>query len=130
MSGDAGQRFSLPHGRVMIHQPSHSIRGRTTDVEIAATEAERTKATLVRIIAQQTGKDDGEIRAMLENDYHLTPEQARELKVIDGVVSSSEDVFAKEGSGGGGGGATAAVATEGGEGAKSADAGEGKSKGG
>ena len=36
--GAHGKRFSLPHARIMIHQPSGGARGMASDIEIQANE--------------------------------------------------------------------------------------------
>ena len=37
-SGAAGKRYSLPHSRVMIHQPLGGFQGQASDIEIHARE--------------------------------------------------------------------------------------------
>ena len=50
--GAKGKRYSLPHSRILIHQPSMSgLAGQATDIEIYAREILRMRDTLNRIIA-------------------------------------------------------------------------------
>ena len=37
-AGAAGKRYSLPHARIMTHQPSGGFQGQATDIEIHAKE--------------------------------------------------------------------------------------------
>lgn len=42
-AGTKGKRYSLPHSRIMIHQPSGGYHGQATDIEIHANEILRVK---------------------------------------------------------------------------------------
>ena len=37
-AGEKGKRFSLPHSRIMVHQPSAGFQGQATDIQIHAKE--------------------------------------------------------------------------------------------
>ncbi len=45
-AGSKGKRFSLPHSRIMIHQPLGGARGQATDIEIQTREMLRLKQLL------------------------------------------------------------------------------------
>ena len=64
----------MPHGRIMLHQPSNSV-SRTTahDVMIKALELQETKQRLVSIISRHTGVPEAEVG----NDRTLTRALAR-----------------------------------------------------
>ena len=56
LSGGAkGKRMSLPHSRIMIHQPLGGARGQASDIEIQAAETGRIKRTLNQLMASHTG---------------------------------------------------------------------------
>ena len=59
--GAKGKRMILPHAKVMIHQPSGGAQGQATDIRIVAEEIDKTKATLNRLLAENTGKPYEEI---------------------------------------------------------------------
>jgi ATP-dependent Clp protease protease subunit len=50
-AGTKGKRFSLPHARIMIHQPIGGFQGQATDIEIHAKEMLKMKDTLNKILA-------------------------------------------------------------------------------
>ncbi len=54
-----GKRLATPNARIMIHQPliGGVIRGQATDLEIQAKEMLKTRAMIVEIYADATGKD-------------------------------------------------------------------------
>ncbi|HSP00656.1 MAG TPA: ATP-dependent Clp protease proteolytic subunit, partial [Thioalkalivibrio sp.] len=49
--GAKGKRFSLPHSRVMIHQPLGGFQGQATDIDIHAREILKVRAELNSILA-------------------------------------------------------------------------------
>jgi ATP-dependent Clp protease protease subunit len=90
--GAKGKRFSLPHSRILIHQPSMTgLAGQATDIEIYAREILRMRDTLNQIIAEATGQPLERIERDVERDYILEPAQALEYGLIDRVVASARD---------------------------------------
>ncbi len=91
-AGTAGMRYSLPHSRIMIHQPSGGFRGQATDIEIHARETLRLKDSLNRIMASHSGQTPERIAELTERDNFLGAEEAVELGLIDRVLTSREDL--------------------------------------
>ena len=85
-AGEKGKRFSLPNSRIMVHQPSAGFQGQATDVEIHANEVISLKKRLNFIYAKHTKKSEDEIKAALERDNFMSPEEAKEFGLIDKVV--------------------------------------------
>src|SRR5579872_2455151 len=68
--GSKGKRYSLPHSRILIHQPTLSgLAGRATDIEIYAKEILRMRDTLDRIIADVTGQSLERVERDVYRDY-------------------------------------------------------------
>ena len=88
-SGAKGKRFALPHSKVMIHQPSHSAKGRVTDMEIDLKEGLAVKEMLATIMAKNTGQKLGKIKSDMERDYWMTPEEAKAYGLIDEVITKA-----------------------------------------
>jgi ATP-dependent Clp protease protease subunit len=87
--GSKGKRYSLPHSRILIHQPSMSgLAGQATDIDIYAKEILRMRETLNDILAQATGQAMDRIARDVDRDYILEPQQALEYGLIDRVISS------------------------------------------
>jgi ATP-dependent Clp protease, protease subunit len=90
--GAKGKRYSLPHSRILIHQPSMSgLGGQATDIEIYAREILRMRDTLNRILADATGQPVDRIERDVDRDYILGPAEALEYGLIDRVITSSRD---------------------------------------
>jgi ATP-dependent Clp protease protease subunit len=91
-AGTKGKRFSLPHARIMMHQPSAGIGGTAVDIAIQAENLEYTKSLMHRLIAQATGQTVDTIEADSDRDRWFTAEQAREYGMVDQVVTTLGDV--------------------------------------
>jgi len=89
-----GKRFSTKNSRIMIHQPliSGVIRGQATDLDIQAKEMLKTRAMIVDIYADATGKPAEVIEKALDRDNWMSPEEAIKFGLIDKVVSSYKDL--------------------------------------
>ena len=85
--GAIGKRSSLPHSKIMIHQPwTQGIGGQVTDVEIHAKELIKTRDSLYQILAKGTGKTMEQIAKDCDRDYFLTADEAKEYKLIDSII--------------------------------------------
>jgi ATP-dependent Clp protease protease subunit len=54
-AGTKGKRSTLPHARVMIHQPLAGMQGQATDIEIHAREILKGRDTINALYAHHTG---------------------------------------------------------------------------
>jgi len=85
-AGTPGKRRSLPHSRVLIHQPLGGARGQASDIEIQAREILRMKKLLNEILASHTGQDPGRIKVDTERDNIMTALEAQEYGILDEVI--------------------------------------------
>src|SRR5260370_9340031 len=89
--GTKGKRYSLPHSRILIHQPSMSgLGGQATDIDIYAREILRMRESLNQILAKATGQPVEKIARDVDRDYILEPDQALEYGLIDRIISSRQ----------------------------------------
>ncbi len=86
-SGTKGKRFALPHSEVMIHQPLGGARGQASDIQIQAEQILKTKATLNRILAGNTGKSLEVIERDTDRDNYMTAEEAMAYGLVDKVIA-------------------------------------------
>ena len=86
-AGAKGKRFSLPHARVLIHQPSlGGLSGQATDIDIQAREILRMREITNNILVRHTGQPIEKIEKDVERDYIMIAEQAKEYGVVDQII--------------------------------------------
>lgn len=87
-SGAKGKRFALPNSDIMIHQPLvGGMQGQATDIKIHADHLLKTKETLNKILAQNTGKPLDVIMNDTERDNFMSADAAMEYGLIDKVIA-------------------------------------------
>jgi ATP-dependent Clp protease protease subunit len=84
--GAKGKRMSLPHSRIMIHQPLGGAQGQATDIEIQAKEILYHKQRLNELLAFHTGQPFDRIANDTERDFFMSAEEAKEYGIVDQVV--------------------------------------------
>jgi len=96
--GAHGKRYSLPHARVMIHQPLGGVQGQATDIQIHAEEILKIRHKMNEILAHHTGRDVVEIEKNTERDRFMSAQDALDYGIIDRIMVKHEP---GKGSGGG-----------------------------
>jgi ATP-dependent Clp protease protease subunit len=94
-AGEKGQRFSLPHSRIMIHQPLGGARGQATDIEIQAREVLHMKEVITEILTRSTGKSRDDIVRDIDRDFYMSPGQAKEYGLIDEIFENKKRKLAE-----------------------------------
>ena len=94
--GAKGKRFSLPHARIMIHQPLGGFQGTATDVDIQAREILRMREELNSVLMKHTGQTLKKIEKDTDRDLFMTGKQALEYGIVDEVISSRLDMEQKK----------------------------------
>lgn len=98
-AGAQGKRYSLPHARIMMHQPSGGIGGTASDIKIQAEQMLYTKTKMAELIAEHTGQTQETIKNDSDRDRWFTAEDAKEYGFVDHVVRSARDVIGEGGTG-------------------------------
>ncbi len=87
--GSPGKRMSLPHSKILIHQPWVSqVGGQATDIEIHARDLIATRRMLAGIYEETTKKDVEQILKDIERDFYMTPLEAKEYGIIDTIIEN------------------------------------------
>lgn len=86
-SGTKGKRFSLPHSRIMIHQPIGGFQGQATDIEIHTKEILNMKNNLNTLFAKHTGNSLMKVQRDIERDFFMNPLEACQYGLIDSIIS-------------------------------------------
>ena len=85
-AGAKGKRLALPNSEIMIHQPLGGAKGQASDIKIQAELILRTRDTLNRILAANTGKTVKEIARDTERDNYMTANEALAYGLVDKVL--------------------------------------------
>jgi ATP-dependent Clp protease protease subunit len=85
-AGAKGKRFSLPHARIMMHQPSGGLRGQASDIAIQAEQMIYTKQLMAERIAFHTGQPVERIEADSDRDRWFKADEAKAYGIIDDVI--------------------------------------------
>ena len=89
-AGTKGKRYSLPHARILMHQPSAGVGGTASDIAIQADLFRRTKQELSELQAQLTGQTVERILEDSDRDRWFTAQQALEYGFVDHVVTRAQ----------------------------------------
>ena len=92
--GTKGKRHALAHSRLMLHQPWGGVRGQAADIEIHAREIVEWRDRLNQILVQDTGQPLERIELVTERDYFLSPAEAIDFGLIDGLLASETELAA------------------------------------
>ncbi len=91
-AGQKGMRYSLPHSRILIHQPMGGFQGQATDIDIQAKEIIRLKATLNEILSRHTGTKLSKVEHDTDRDYYMSAKEAVKYGIIDNVLTSRSEI--------------------------------------
>lgn len=84
--GTKGKRAILPHGEVMIHQPSGGMEGQASDILISADHIRDTKKILNEIISTNCNKDYNDVCKDTDRDFWMKADVAKEYGIVDKVL--------------------------------------------
>lgn len=91
-AGTKGKRYSLPHSRIMIHQPMGGSYGQASDIAIQAKEILRMRESLNLILANHTGQPLDKIQADTDRDFFMSGEESRLYGLVDHVMANRDDL--------------------------------------
>lgn len=88
------RRFATANARIMIHQPAIGgvIKGQATDLEIHAREILKTRATLIKLYMEATGKDAETIERAIDRDTWMSAQEAYDYGLLDGIITNFKEL--------------------------------------
>lgn len=90
-AGTKGKRFSLPHTRIMLHQPWGGTTGTATDISIQAEEIMFMKKSLNEILVKHSNQPMEKIEKDFDRDFYMSAQEAKDYGIVDEVIASLED---------------------------------------
>lgn len=95
-AGTSGKRYSLPHSRMMIHQPLGGFSGQASDIDIHAREILKMREVLNQILADHTGQSLERIAQDTDRDNFMGAADAAEYGLIDKVIDRRNEATVKD----------------------------------
>lgn len=89
-AGTKGKRYSLPHSRVMIHQPWGGVQGAAADISIQANEILNLRGKLYNILVKHTGQSIDRIKKDCDRDFFMSADEALAYGIVDEVIAGEE----------------------------------------
>ena len=84
--GASDKRSALPHARIMIHQPSGGMQGKSRDMEVTLRQMQELRKDLYDILAYHSGQSHEKIEKDSDLDFWMRPAEAKEYGLIDEVL--------------------------------------------
>lgn len=85
--GTKGKRFSLPHSKIMIHQPLGGAEGQASDIVIQAEEILKVKNMFIKLMAKHTGQKIDTVANDMERNKWMNAEEALKYGIIDKIIT-------------------------------------------
>lgn len=85
-AGTKGKRFTLPHSRIMLHQPAGGAQGQAVDIEIHAKEILKVREALNEILSKHTGQPVERIARDTDRDFFISAEEAKDYGLVDEIL--------------------------------------------
>jgi len=89
-AGAPGKRNTLPHSRILIHQPHGGASGQAVDIEIQAKEIIRMRELLDEIMAHHTNQPVEKVAHDTDRDFIMSAVEAQDYGIVDEVISNRE----------------------------------------
>lgn len=89
-AGARGKRASLPHSKVMIHQPIGGVQGQASDILIEAKEIEKCRVELYSIISEHSGQPFEKVFSDADRNFWMTSQEALEYGMIDKILTKKK----------------------------------------
>ncbi len=92
LGGEKGQRYTLPHSRFLIHQPSTYAQGQASDLEITAKQILRIREKYNEIVGKETGRTADQVTKDANRDFWLDATEAKAYKLVDKIVTEAGEI--------------------------------------
>ena len=90
-AGTKGKRHSLPHAKIMLHQPWGGVTGQAADIKIQVEEILKAKTMINELLSKHSGQPIEKIAEETERDRYMTAEEAMKYGLIDEVLHEEHE---------------------------------------
>ncbi|MDZ4206115.1 MAG: ATP-dependent Clp protease proteolytic subunit, partial [Patescibacteria group bacterium] len=74
------------NAEVMIHQPLGGVEGQASDIEINARHIIKSRETLNKMLAKNTGQPLSKIEKDVDRNFYMSAEEAKKYGIIDKIL--------------------------------------------
>lgn len=92
LSAPKEARFSLPNSRFLLHQPSTTLFGTASDIEINAHEIIKLRERYNKIVADETAKSMEQITKDSDRDFWLSAEESLKYGLVGKIIHSHSEM--------------------------------------
>jgi ATP-dependent Clp protease protease subunit len=86
------RRVALPNSHYLIHQPLSGMRGVATEIEIHATELEKLRQKINKLISGETGQKLEKVEKDTDRDYWMNAGEAKEYGLISDIITRADEL--------------------------------------
>jgi len=86
------RRYTLPHTRFLLHQPSGGAGGQASDIRIEAEEILKVRERLNQLISTETGQPVEQVAKDSDRNFWMDAEQAQAYGLVDQVISRASEI--------------------------------------
>lgn len=90
--GAAGQRFSLPNTRFLLHQPSGGAGGQAADIRIEAQEILKIRQKINEMIARETGRPFDQVGKDSDRNFWMSAEEAKAYGLVSAIITNKSEL--------------------------------------
>jgi ATP-dependent Clp protease protease subunit len=91
-AGAKKKRYALPNSEIMIHQPWGGVEGQASDIAITAKHILKTRETLNKILAKNTGQSLEKIEKDVDRDFYMSADEAKKYGIVDEIMKGKNGV--------------------------------------
>ncbi len=92
LGAEKGKRLAFPNAHILIHQPSTSLSGYATDIQIEASEIVKMRERINELISEETGQPVEKVAGDTRRNFWMSAVEGVEYGLIDKVVNSRDDL--------------------------------------
>lgn len=94
-SGKKGNRFILPHSKMMIHEPliPYGVGGKSSSIKTISENLLKAKSQIEKILSKHTGQSLKKLASLTKNDCYFNAEEAVKFGLADGIMGIDEMIF-------------------------------------
>ncbi len=86
------RRFSLPHTRFLLHQPTGGAGGQASDIRIEAEEILKVRSRLNTLIADETGQTVDRVTQDSDRNFWMDASEAQAYGLVGQVVTRATEI--------------------------------------